>query len=342
MFVFPNPGKRKGHAKAKHHRLSGYRLFVRKYMASHKGAKLADAARAWSEGEGRVRKHKAARRVVNKHGAKWVSKDRIPAVIASAVRGAVCGGESSLERARVRYCGASSIGSTREERLAALRRVHGADYMPTSRDLSGFSLSSNRGRRGKRKGGKRRKSAIAKIMGNPSAIAGNLKGMVTSGFSVGTIKETLPVVGGFALTPMLAAMISQKLPAMFQSGVGSYAIGLAAAGLLGAAGRAANVNGTNVLLGGIAAVLTKAVGEFSKGGLKGLSGVDGMDGLDGFGDYFTPSSATNAIPTESGGQFYSQPLMPPASSGEALTQGTDREQVAVAQAMASDGADFLS
>lgn len=92
---------------------------------------------------------------------------------------------------------------------------------------------------------------------NPGSLAHPL-GAIKSKFSVGALKEALPVAGGIALNAWASGMLAPRLPAILSTGIGSYATGLALAGASGLIPK----YGSRLAAGGVVFQVLRALNQY--------------------------------------------------------------------------------
>lgn len=367
MFALFNPPKgakyakkgRKATKRKGRRKVGAYASFVKRYFASHPGTTLAAAASAWSGGEGKIRKHRAARAKV--HGRtprKYVLRSAVPGIVGSAMKSNICN-VSSLQRARAKYCDTSAktgIGGFIERFKSAPTAI--GDRLRSAAELGYRAVANNSGRKSMKRGRKRGGFSPLKFnLGqyvNPPQVSGSYGG-VLSGVRPKNITGVVPVIGGYAINAMISGYIAGKIP-MIKSGAGNYALGLVSAGLIGAAAGAIlgrNV-GEGVFTGAVVEPIVRAVRDVSsKGfGALGLSGWEGSESWEfqdlpgaltdnvrgqpvGMGDFSTPGQITAAMPTESSTSQYSLPAATAQVTPQQRMQAY--EDAVVAEAMNSQG-----
>lgn len=137
---------------------------------------------------------------------------------------------------------------TGHEGLMGLEGHSGSRYIPSGAG----SFRTNPGRR------HRRKSRF-----NPAGAVSAFK----ENFSLGKIKGVVPILGGMIANSYARAFAGNYLPSILQGKWAGMGVGLATAGLTGAAVNAVKPGlGTSVALGGIVQVMTELFGSFFGGG----------------------------------------------------------------------------
>jgi hypothetical protein len=114
-----------------------------------------------------------------------------------------------------------------------------------------------------------------------------------AGFNPHTLTKGAVVLGGFVGNSLIVKQLNglSFVPAFLKDGVGSYAVGLATAGLAGAlAGLAAPGYGGTVAFGGVMQQIVRAYNQY----LAPMSSF--LPKLGAFGDYLTRENAANARP----------------------------------------------
>lgn len=148
--------------------------------------------------------------------------------------------------------------------------------------------------RGGRKGRKGRKGRRARRR-NTGAVSSSSKlsisrplQAITAGFNVNALSRAAVITAGVLGNAALSGAVSNLLPVDFlKRGPGSYATGLATAGLLGAGvGMIAPKYAGDVFFGGVLSEVTRAIKEY-------ILPMLPMRGLD---DYLTPQNAASATP----------------------------------------------
>ena len=129
-----------------------------------------------------------------------------------------------------------------------------------------------------------------------------------------TLSEAGVVVGGALGNAWLSGAVGSFLPGMLQSGIGSYATGLATAGILGAGvSMIAPRQAGKVFFGGVLEVVTRAVKEYVVPMIPGMSGMGDYltrgnaaeaRNLHGIGDYLTRGNAAEARNLHGLGDYY--------------------------------------
>jgi len=320
MFAIFNPpagakyGKKKSKAKSKR-RKTPYQAFVSKYIASHPGASLGVAARAWSSGEGKIRKHHKARAKAHKGvPRKYVLKKALPGIVGSAMKANVCN-LAALQRARQKYCG---VGA--KTGIASMEKYRAADVgdrLMSAAERGYRAVANNSGRRSM----KSMKFKVGNYVSmNPPTVGGAYAGAL-SGVQPKNITGVTPILGGYIANALFTSAISKFIPHT-QSGLGSYVLGLVNSGLLGlVAKRFVGAEfARGMVIGARAEPIVRLVRDVNASGMSALSlkGVDGQfedrpgaleDNIIGqtLGDFTTPGQVGGAQPTESSTSQYSLP-----------------------------------
>jgi hypothetical protein len=113
-------------------------------------------------------------------------------------------------------------------------------------------------------------------------------GAITRGFSLETLSKAAVVTSGALGNAWLSGMIGGFMPGFLATGIGSYATGLASAGLLGAGvGMVAPRFAAPIFFGGVLEVMMRAFKQYVTPLIPGMSGL---------GDYLTREDAATARP----------------------------------------------
>jgi hypothetical protein len=161
---------------------------------------------------------------------------------------------------------------------------------------------------------------------NPGLV-GNITGSVGQGFKLGNLTEGAVLVGGAVGNGALTGIVSRYLPGMLTSGWGSYATGLAMAGITSQlVGMLAPKYKRDVFMGGMLQVLLQV---YNNELAPKLSGLDGL-----LGDYLTQPQAADARPLGYLGDYLTQPQAADARPLGDLNAAAD---LTVSEVLAADG-----
>lgn len=305
MWALFNPGKKGARGKTKKKRrlsegLKGYQQFQRDY------GYLSPAWRKtmWQQKRGeyaakgaerkRIRGFKAKRAArYRKVPRRFVLRSDIPGIVGNAVRGAVCGGEGAVARAKSRYCkvkpapaaAAASEPSTRG--AAAEWRQAISEYLPWGSAENPRRKGKKRGSNPMRRGGKR------KFQFNPGGIVAS----ATAGYRPSAIAEALPFAAGVVGSTLLSNLIFARLPAVAKKNAVKYAIGIGIAGVLSTVIKFVKPSmARGVLYGGVGGTLALAIEDIRTKGFGAMlagddfdyEGLPGWQGMGDVGDFITP------------------------------------------------------
>ena len=124
---------------------------------------------------------------------------------------------------------------------------------------------------------KRRRKSSRRRRRNPSMSLSRPLGALTSGFKPKSVTDVLPIAGGAILNFWASGFIGSKFPVV-GSGIASYGVGIALAGLSGLVPKV----GPKLFLGGMTFQALRVINQFLPGNVR-LSGLSGDDDMDSFG-----------------------------------------------------------
>lgn len=121
---------------------------------------------------------------------------------------------------------------------------------------------------------------------NPSMSLRRPLGALTSGFKSDAVMGAVPIAGGIALNFLASGLVAKQFPAV-SSGIPSYGVGIALAGLSGLVPKV----GGKLFVGGLAFQILRLINQFMPGAAR-LSGNDAdIDGDDlNLGELIGPNS----------------------------------------------------
>lgn len=112
-----------------------------------------------------------------------------------------------------------------------------------------------------------------------------------AGFNLGTLKKAGVFGVGMLGNAWLSGFVGGFMPSMLRAGPGSYLVGLASAGLLGAAtAMVSRTYAPGVFFGGVGKVVIDILNKYV------VPMIPSIPGLHGLGDYLTPMAAAAARP----------------------------------------------
>lgn len=165
-----------------------------------------------------------------------------------------------------------------------------------------------------RKGGRRRRARNRRRRSYNASGTLSLRrpiGTMTAGFQPKVLTKAAVITGGALGNAWLSGTLSGFLPSMLQTGPGSYVVGLASAGLMGAGvGMVSPKMAGDVFFGGVLEVVTRAVKEYVLPALPGMSGMgefltrEDAATARPLGDYLTPQNAQTAQSLGYVGDYY--------------------------------------
>jgi hypothetical protein len=328
MWALLNPGRgRKGKKRHRKGRvpegLKGYQRFLKDYGAydpvwrrqlwkQHKAEYMAGVYE-----RKRIKRFKATRaghfRGVPK---RFVLRSDVPSIVGSAMRGAVCGGEEAVARAKARYCKPRAVAAPPPVETRGRGGVL-EEWASAAKEFLPWGSSDNPRRHSK--GGR---WTMRKRRFNP----GGMVSAATAGVRPSAIMGALPVAGGWLANTLLTAFVYDKLPAVAKKGAVKYLVGLGGAGLLAAAAKMLKPGiSAGIFAGGMAGTLITMFTDMKAKGITGaLSGDDfdseGLPGWQGMGDFVTPPQIQAAVQMPS--QIAQYPLPPPGQ----LQPGAEQAQ----------------